>query len=413
MTMSDLTPWRERAAQLDLSDPLASFADAFLPMAPEVSAYLDGNSLGRPLHATAGALNELVTTRWSGELIRGWTDGRDPWMAWPQNLGDAIADACLGAAAGQTVVADSTTVLLYKLARAGVAARPGRTEIALDTHNFPTDRYVVEGICAELGLTPRWIETDPSGGIEPDEVRAAVGEATALAVFSNVAYRSAHLADVPAITSLVHDAGALVLWDLSHSVGSVPMQLDEWGVDLAVGCTYKYLCGGPGAPAFGYVRSDLQDAIHQPIQGWMGRAEPFVMGPGYLPAAGIRSLVSGTPPILGMVGVREGVSLVAQAGIEAIRAKSTALTTFMIELADEVLGRYDVRVATPRDPQRRGSHVTITRSDFREVNAALWDAGVLTDFRMPDGIRLGLAPLSTSYADLVTATGVIEGLLSA
>lgn len=408
-----LPEWRERAAELDAADPLASYADAFLPTAPDVRAYLDGNSLGRPLHATVRALEEMVQTRWSGDLIRGWTEGDDPWMGWPEQLGDSIAAACLGAAPGQTVVADSTTVLLYKLARAGVAARPGRSEIVLDTENFPTDRYVLEGICAELGLTPRWIETDPAGGIEPDQVRQAVGERTALAVFSNVAYRSAHLADVPAITDIVHQVGGLVLWDLSHSVGSVPMQLDQWGVDLAVGCSYKYLCGGPGAPAFGYVRRELHDQIRQPIQGWMGRAEPFVMGPGYVAAAGIRGLVSGTPPILGMVGVREGTSLVAQAGIEAIRAKSTALTALVIELADNVLRPHDVRVATPRDPHRRGSHITITRPDFREVNVALWQRGVLTDFRMPDGIRLGLAPLSTSYADVVTATEVIAHLVSA
>lgn len=408
-----MSEWRECAAQLDAADPLAPYAAAFLPMAPDVRAYLDGNSLGRPLHATARALEEMVQARWSGDLIRGWTEGADPWMGWPEQLGDAIGEACLGAATAQTVVADSTTVLLYKLARAGVAARPGRTEIVLDTDNFPTDRYVLEGICTELGLTPRWIQTDPTGGIEPDQVRQVVGERTALAVFSNVAYRSAHLADVPAITDIVHQVGGLVLWDLSHSVGSVPMQLDQWGVDLAVGCSYKYLCGGPGAPAFGYVRRDLQAQIRQPIQGWMGRAEPFVMGPGYVAAAGIRGLVSGTPPILGMVGVREGTSLVAQAGIEAIREKSVALTALVIELADDVLGPYDVHVATPRDPARRGSHVTITRPDFQDVNAALWQRGVLTDFRMPDGIRLGLAPLSTSYTDVVTATEVIAQLLSA
>lgn len=409
--MTELIEWHLRAALLDEADPLAKFADRFLPLGDDVTAYLDGNSLGRPLQATAHALGQLVHGRWGGELIRGWTQGDDPWMAWPEQLGDLIGRNCLGAAAGQTVVADSTTVLLYKLARAGVSARPGRDEIVADTENFPTDRYVLEGICAERGMSLRWIETDPAGGIEAGQFADVVSERTALAVFSNVAYRSAHLADVPAVTAVAHDAGALVLWDLSHSVGSVPMQLDQWGVDLAVGCTYKYLSGGPGAPAFAYVRADLQGQTRQPIQGWMGRADPFTMGPGYVAAAGIRGLVSGTPPILGMVGVREGTALVAEAGIEAIRLKSIALTELAIQLSDEVLAPHGVRLITPSDPERRGSHVTIARADFEAVNAALWQRGVLTDFRKPDGIRLGLAPLSTSYADVVAAVGTLLEIL--
>ncbi|MEO8852002.1 MAG: kynureninase [Allobranchiibius sp.] len=390
---------------------MAKFADRFLPAGDDVTAYLDGNSLGRPLRATAEALEHLVYDRWGGELIRGWTQGEDPWMGWPEQHGDLIGGSCLGAAAGQTVVADSTTVLLYKLARAAVAARPGRDEIVLDTENFPTDRYVLEGICAERSMKLRWIETDPAAGIEVDQLIDVVNERTALVVFSNVAYRSAYLADVPAVTKVAHDAGALVLWDLSHSVGAVPMQLDEWGVDLAVGCTYKYLNGGPGAPAFAYVRADLQDQIQQPIQGWMGRADPFTMGPGYTAAPGIRGLVSGTPSVLGMVGVREGAALVAEVGIAAIRVKSVALTALAIELADAVLTPQGVRLVTPRDPERRGSHVTIARADFEAVNAALWQRGVLTDFRKPDGIRLGLAPLSTSYTNVVTAVETLVDLL--
>lgn len=405
--MTELPGWRSRAAALDDADPLAIFAERFLPTGDDVACYLDGNSLGRPLQATAKALEHVVHGRWGGELIRGWTQDDDPWMAWPEQLGDLIGRSCLGAAPGQTVVADSTTVLLYKLARAGVAARPGRDEIVLDTENFPTDRYVVEGICAERGMTLRWVETDPAAGIEAGQLAEVVSERTALAVFSNVAYRSAHLADVPAVTAVAHAAGALVLWDLSHSVGSVPMQLDHWDVDLAVGCTYKYLNGGPGAPAFAYVRGDLQHGIQQPVQGWMGREDPFTMGRGYVAASGIRGLVSGTPPILGMVGVREGAALVAEAGIEAIRAKSVALTELAIGLSDEVLAARGVRLVTPRDPERRGSHVTIARADFEAVNAALWERGVLTDFRKPDGIRLGLAPLSTSYTDVVTAFEVL------
>ncbi len=401
--MVSIAEWRSRAVQLDEADPLAVYGDRFLPMPPDVLAYLDGNSLGRPPRATADAMQQMLHGRWAGDLIRGWTEGDDPWMRWPEQIGDLIAQACLGAAAGQTVVADSTTVLLYKLARAGVGARPGRSHVVLDTDNFPTDRYVLEGICRELGLELRWVTTNPSGGIEPAQVAEVVDEDTALAVFSNVAYRSAYLADVPEITRIVHDAGALVLWDLCHSAGSVPMHLDQWGVDLAVGCTYKYLNSGPGGPAFGYVRRELQTGLQQPIQGWMGRADPFEMGPGYVAADGIRALVSGTPPVLGMVGVREGAQLVAEAGIDAIRAKSLRLTGLAIELTDDLLAPYGVQVASPRDPDRRGGHVTIRREDFRAVNGQLWQRGVLTDFRAPDGIRLGLAPLSTTYAELVVA----------
>lgn len=394
----------DRAKELDAQDPLAHLRGRFLP-AEGVIAYLDGNSLGRPLAATAERMQTFITAAWGTRLIRGWDEG---WMGWPETIGDLIGSGVIGAAPGQTVVADSTTVLLYKLARAGLAARPDRTEIVLDTDNFPTDRYVLEGIAAERGLTLRWVETDPEAGIQPGQVAAAVGARTALAVFSHVAYRSGFVADVPAITGIAHDAGALVLWDLSHSAGSVPTHLDEWGVDLAVGCTYKYLNGGPGAPAFGYVRSGLHGQVHQPIWGWMGSQDVFEMGPGYTPADGIRSMVSGTPPILGMLPVRDGVELTAEAGIEAIRAKSVLLTGFVVEIVDSWPVDLGVRVASPRDSARRGGHVTIVRPDFRELMPALRARGVIPDFRAPDGIRIGMAPLSTSFRELYDAMQVIR-----
>ena len=399
----------DRAKELDAQDPLAHLRGRFLP-AEGVIAYLDGNSLGRPLAATAERMQTFITAAWGTRLIRGWDEG---WMGWPETIGDLIGSGVIGAAPGQTVVADSTTVLLYKLARAGLAARPDRTEIVLDTDNFPTDRYVLEGIAAERGLTLRWVETDPEAGIQPGQVAAAVGARTALAVFSHVAYRSGFVADVPAITGIAHDAGALVLWDLSHSAGSVPTHLDEWGVDLAVGCTYKYLNGGPGAPAFGYVRSGLHGQVHQPIWGWMGRQDVFEMGPGYTPADGIRSMVSGTPPILGMLPVRDGVELTAEAGIEAIRAKSMLLTGFVVEIVDSWPVDLGVRVASPRDSARRGGHVTIVRPDFRDLMSALRARGVIPDFRAPDGIRIGMAPLSTSFLELYDAMQVIREVAGA
>ncbi|WP_219418324.1 kynureninase [Pseudonocardia nigra] len=409
-----------RAAELDAADPLARFRDRFLPT-PGVVAYLDGNSLGRPPAATAAVLDRFVREEWGGRLIRGWTTDpgegtAGPWMGWPERLGDRLAAAALGAGPGQTVVADSTTVLLYKLARAAVdaQARRGRSEIVLGSDNFPTDRYVLEGIAAERGCTLRWIETDPATGITPDQVAAAVGEDTALVLFSHVAYRSGWIADAPAITRIAHDAGALALWDLSHSVGSVVLELDSWGVDLAVGCGYKYLGGGPGAPAFGYMRRDHQDGVdglRQPIQGWMGRRDPFEMGPGYTPAEGIRGIVSGTPPILAMVPLLAGLEMVEEAGIAAVREKSKALTAFALELVDAWLAPHGVEVVSPRDPERRGGHVTIRRAGFRELLDVLWERGVIPDYREPDGIRLGMAPLSTSFTEVERGLAVLRDVL--
>ena len=400
----------ERAHDLDAADPLKGYLDRFVdPGDGNVLAYLDGNSLGRPLKITAERLEAFINGQWAQRLIRGWTD---EWMEWPHSIGDAIGAAALGAAPGQVVVADSTTVMLYKLAHAAVAARPGRTEIVIDTHNFPTDRYVVESIAEERSLSIRWIDTDPEGGITADDVAAAVGPSTALALFSHVAYRSGHLADMAAITRVVHDAGALILWDLSHSVGSVPVHLDECDVDFAVGCTYKYLNGGPGAPAFGYVRMDLQEQVSQPIWGWLGRVDAFEMEHGYEPAAGIRRIISGTPPIIAMIPVRAGVELVAEVGIEAIRAKSIALTEFAIEVVDSWPAELQVTIGSPRDSASRGGHVTIRRADFRELTPRLWEHGVIPDFRAPDGIRIGLSPLSTSFVELHRGLETISELCS-
>lgn len=357
-----------RAAQLDAADPLAPLRDRFLP-SPGLVAYLDGNSLGRPLAITPDRLDTFVREEWAGRLIRGWTDAEPPWMDWPQRVGDRIGSIALGAAEGQTVLGDSTTVLLYKLVRSAVDAglARGRDEIVVDTDNFPTDRYVCEGVAAERGATLRWITTDPATGLTAEQVAEVVDERTALVVASHVAYRSGWIADGPAITRLVHDAGALVLWDLSHSVGSVELELDAWGADLAVGCTYKYLNGGPGSPAFAYVARAHHDVLYQPIQGWMGHGDPFVMGPGYAPAAGVRSVVSGTPPILAAVPLLAGLDLLAEAGIGAVRAKSRVLTAYAVELAEEWLVPRGVTVASPRDPDRRGGHVTLVRPGFEEL----------------------------------------------
>lgn len=384
----------DRARRLDAADPLAAHRDLFLP-GTDLRAYFDGNSLGRPLRAVAERLDAFVCEQWAGRLIRGWTD---EWLEWPTRAGDRLGAAALGAAAGQVVVADSTTVLLYKLARAAVDARPGRREIVVSTDDFPTDRYVVEGIAAERDLALRWIGTDPAAGVTPGQVADAVGPQTALVLLSHVAYRSAWIADAADITQIAHAAGAFVLWDLSHSVGSVPVRLDEWGADLAVGCGYKYLNGGPGAPAFGYVRRDLQHVLQQPVWGWMGRESAFEMGPGYEPAAGVRSVLSGTPPILAMVPLLAFLDLLEEVGMPAVRAKSELLTAYALELADAWLP--GVELVSPRQPERRGGHLTLRRRGFRQVLDRLWDSGVLPDFREPDDIRIGLAPLSTSFVEV-------------
>ncbi|MEJ2867548.1 aminotransferase class V-fold PLP-dependent enzyme [Actinomycetospora sp. OC33-EN08] len=392
------------AEGLDAADPLAGCRERFV-LGPEV-AYLDGNSLGRPLAVTAEALARFTREDWGGRLIRAWDES---WVALPTELGDRLGAVLLGAAAGQTVVGDSTSVLLYKLARAAVDAAPAeRDEIVLSDDDFPTDRYLLEGIAAETGRTLRWIHTDHAGGVSVADAGAAVGERTALVVLSHVTYRSGYLADAAAITRVAHEAGAPVLWDLCHSVGSVPVDLDGWGANLAVGCTYKYLGGGPGAPAFAYVAQRHHGVLRQPIQGWFGRRDPFAMAAGYEPAAGIRQFLSGTPPVLATVPLQVGLDLYAEVGIDAVRAKSVALTEFTVAAAD----RLGLEVASPRDPDRRGGHVTLRHPDARRLVATLWERGVIPDFRAPDGIRIGLAPLSTSFTEVAAGLEVLSGLLT-
>ena len=392
------------ATELDAADPLARYRERFLP-APDVVAYLDGNSLGRPLAASIARVEEVARSQWAGRLIRGWDDG---WMELPVRIGDELGRLALGAAPGQTIIGDSTTVLLYKLIRAAIALRPGRDELVIDRDDFPTDRYLVESIAAERGLTVRWID---EGDVTPERLAAVLSERTAVVVLSAIAYRSGYLADLPAVTALVHEAGALILWDLCHSAGVLPHELDAWGVDLAVGCTYKYLNGGPGAPAFAYVSAGLLDRFRQPITGWLGSARPFEMGQGYEPAPGIRRVLSGTPPVLGMVGLQDSLALIAEAGLHAIRAKSIALTEFAIALGDELLP--DAELATPRDAARRGSHVTLDHPGFEALMPRLWERGVIPDFRRPTGIRLGLSPLSTSFAEVELGVRAIAEELAA
>ncbi|HTU87923.1 MAG TPA: aminotransferase class V-fold PLP-dependent enzyme [Solirubrobacteraceae bacterium] len=385
---------REAAAELDARDPLRGFRERFV-IDPEV-VYLDGNSLGCLPRATVPRLENIVA-QWGARGIRGWDEG---WLELPLEIGDRLGSAVLGAAPGQTVIGDSTTVCFYKLASAALDARPGRGQILTDVDNFPTDRYVLEGLAAARGLELVWLEGDRAGGPDPASVASLVGPQTALVTFSHVSYRSAHVADMAAISRIVEDAGALMLWDLSHSAGSVKLSLDGDHAGLAVGCTYKYLNAGPGAPAYMYVRRDLQSELRQPIWGWLGRRDPFEMAPGYEVVRGMQGFLSGTPPILSLVAVDEGVRLVAEAGIEEIRAKGVELTEFAVALADAVLAPRGVSVASPREAARRGAHVALAHPNARELCARLVADGVIPDFRRPDVIRFGLSPLTTRFVDV-------------
>jgi kynureninase len=393
---------RDAAAELDARDPLRDFRERFV-IDPAL-VYLDGNSLGCLPRRTVARLERTVA-QWGERAVRGWDDG---WLELPIEIGDRLGACALGAASGQTVIGDSTTVCFYKLACAALDARPDRRQILTDLDNFPTDRYVLEGLARARGLELVWLQGDPGSGPTPDEVAAQIGPDTALVTFSHVSYRSAHIAEMAVINRLVDEAGALMLWDLSHSAGSVPLSLDGDQAGLAVGCTYKYLNGGPGAPAYMYVQRGLQSELRQPIWGWLGRRDPFEMAPGYEVAAGMQGFLSGTPPILALAAVDEGVRLIAEAGIDAIRAKGVALTEFAVTLAEALLAPRGVSVVSPRDPERRGAHVALAHPEARQLCARLIDAGAIVDFRRPDVIRFGLSPLTTRFVDVWDAVEALR-----
>ncbi|MBV8940561.1 MAG: kynureninase [Solirubrobacterales bacterium] len=396
---------REHARSLDSGDPLRDFRDRFL--LDDDVIYLDGNSLGALPRTTVERMREVVSEQWGNRLIRGWDEG---WLELPLTVGDRLG-SLLGAGAGELVIADSTTVCFYKLARAALDLRPGRRQIVTDLDNFPTDRYVLEGIAQAGDAHIDWLRCDRTLGPRVEDVAAVIGANTALVTFSHVSYRSGFMAAMAAISRLAHEAGALTLWDLSHSAGSVPVALHEDGADLAVGCTYKYLSGGPGAPAYMYADRRLLAELRQPIWGWLGRRDPFAMGPGYLPADGIRRLLSGSPPVLALTAVDEGIKLVAEAGMERIHAKAMALTDFAIALVDARLAQLHFSIASPRNRLRRGAHVAVAHGEAEALCAELIARGVIVDFRGPDVIRLGLSPLTTRFVDVWDAVEALRALV--
>ncbi len=396
--MTTFSADRSYAQELDAADQLAPFRDRFVRQDREL-IYLDGNSLGPLPVRTQARIAEVVDQDWGVGLVRSW----DRWIQLPRQAGDMLGEHLLGAVPGQVIVCDSVTVNLYKLAWAAVDARPGRDVVITDDDNFPTDRYVLQGMAAQRGCELRVIHTDMDNGISEEALAEALDDRVALVALSHVAYRSGGLADMTKLTDLIHRAGALVLWDLCHSVGAVPVELDASGADLAVGCTYKYVNAGPGAPGFLYVREDLQALLCQPIWGWFGQHDQFAMGPRYDPAPGIDSFLTGTPNIIGSVAVEEGARLLGEAGLAALRAKSIELTSYLIALADEWLMSLGFMIASPRDAARRGGHVTLRHDDAWPISQALIRANVVGDYRTPDRLRLAPVPLTTSFTEVFDA----------
>lgn len=400
------------AQSLDAQDELAPFRQAFVfaGAAPDQRSdliYLDGNSLGRLPRRAAERVRTAVEIEWGCELIQSWNAN---WYQAPARVGDKIAPL-VGAEPGQVVVSDSTTANLFKLVMAALALRPGRERVVSDRFNFPSDLYVLQG-CVHLLGNRHHLHLVPSpDGITVDQrdLLRAIDGRTALVTLSHVAFKSGYLYDAAAITQRAHDMGALVLWDLSHSVGVVPLALDDWGVDLAVGCTYKYLNGGPGAPAFLYVRRGLQAQALSPIWGWFGQQLPFAFDLAYEPVEGVNRFLVGTPPVLSLLAMEAALDLTLEAGLASIRKKSVRLTSFLVYLVDTVLVPLGFTLGSPRDPAQRGSHVSLRHPEGYRINQALIEEmGVLPDFREPDNIRLGLAPLYTTFAEVWEAADRIR-----
>jgi len=385
-------------AVLDGLDELAHFRDRFV--IEDDTIYLDGNSLGRLPKETGPRIHQLVYEQWGATLVRGW----EQWLDEGLRIGDALAPL-IGANLGEVAICDQTSINLFKLASAGLAAG-GRDSIVTDRANFPSDRYILESVASARGGHVIFADDDPT----PESISELVDDTVGLVSLSHVAYRSGAMADGAAITEVVHEQGALMLWDLAHSAGAVPVALSQWRADLAVGCTYKYLNAGPGAPGFLYVRSDIQTELSQPIRGWFGHADQFGFAPDWRPADGIRRFLVGTPPMISMVGVDVGIALTTEAGIESIRGKSLALSSAFLDDTAH-LGDHGITTITPTEPAHRGSHVTLVHERGFQIAANLRDRGVIPDFRAPDLIRFGFAPLYTTFQEVATAVEVLTDIL--
>lgn len=380
--------------------------DDFYIHDPEL-CYLDGNSLGRLPKAVEQRVQHVVREGWGTDLIGGWNKD---WIHLPHRIGDKIAEL-IGAAAGEVIVADSTSVNLFKLATAALKLRAERAKILTDATNFPSDLYVLDAACEAAGYA-QIVQSvgDPESIDTPeDTLLREIDERTALVCLSHVTFKSGALWNLERITRAAHNAGAMVLWDLSHSVGAVPIDMRSCGADLAVGCTYKYLCGGPGAPAFLYVREDLQAELSNPIQGWFSHQSPFLFSPDYERATSIDGFQVGTPPVLSMAAIEAGVELVQSTGIDVLREQSIGLSSELLTLFDELLSPLGYELKSPRDRAQRGSHISIAHPEARRITANLIERHrVIPDFRAPDNIRIGIAPLYNDSGDIRRCIEALE-----
>jgi kynureninase len=396
-----MTITRADLAALDAADPLAPLRDRFA--LPDGIIYMDGNSLGPLPRATPERIAAVLTQEWGTGLIRSWNDAG--WMAAPARVGDKIA-RLIGAPAGSVMVGDSTSVNLFKLLGAALALRPGRRTILSEQRNFPTDLYIAEGLATLLG------QGHALRRVAPEAIGAALGGDVAVLMLTHVNYHTGAMHDMAGLTRAAHDAGALVLWDLAHSAGAVPVDLAACDADFAVGCGYKFLNGGPGAPAFLFTAPRLQPAARYPLTGWLGHAAPFAFEPSYRPADGIARAVVGTPPILSLAALEVGIDIALAAPMAAVRTKSLRQGALFAALIAQECGTAELSVITPAEPERRGSQVSVTHAHAYAVMQALIARGVIGDFRAPDVLRFGITPLTLRHVDLWDAVATLRTVLA-
>lgn len=399
---------RATALALDAADPLAKYKAQFQINDPDM-CYLDGNSLGRLPKASITAVNDFLVNEWGRELVDGWAH----WIDEAQTVGNLLGRAILGAAEGQTLVQDTTSVNFYQLCVAAIKARPGRKTVIIDASNFPTDRYIIAGIAESMGLNLITLNNDGMGGpgaVEIDseyeqitlaELEKHLSDDVALVTLQAIHYRSGSRPDIKGITDLVRSYGGLVVWDASHAGGSIDLRFDEWGVDLAVGCTYKYGNSGPGSPAWLYVSKSIQTQLNAPIQGWFANDKQFEMGPFFEPAGHIRRFQIASPSIMGLRVVEASYQMIEEAGMQAISEKAAKGTELILALFDAWLAPLGFSLLTPREPQLRGGHITVGHPDAKKIAAAMRSlTNTIPDYRVPDSIRLAMAPLPTSYVEI-------------
>ncbi len=404
---------RSQAEALDAQDELGIYRNQFVIGDPD-TCYLDGNSLGRLPHATVKAINEFLTQEWGPKVVTGW----EHWIDEAQLTGDLIGRSALGAGAGQVLACDTTSVNLYQLAVAAIKARPGRKTIIIDSANFPTDRYIMQGIARSLGLNLITIDNEDSSVsdnelITPDLLKAYMSDDVALVSLQIVQYRSGARQDIKTLTELVKSYGALMLWDAAHAVGSVVLDFDRNGVDLAVGCTYKYGNSGPGAPAWLFVSQDIQKELQVPIQGWFAQRDQFAMGPDFEKVESIRGFQIASPSLMGLRCIKSAFEMIEMAGISNIEAKANQGTQMMIELYEKWLNPLGFTLNTPRNASMRGGHISICHPEASKIAIALRKyANVIPDYRAPNSIRVAISPLVNSYVEIYDGFQRIRDLVS-